>query len=172
MTPLQQEQFHQADQLLDQQHYHEAAQRFAAFATEHQRRIAARCLIDAKIRHAFQRSVGNFAAKALISSKAVKRFYGFLFGKKQEAAFLWRNQQAGCADKPDGRRGRRSARPRASPAVQGIVRETSIQNAIRGGNLCEIFKPFKPPDGSYAGCRYPPFIPTAASRARTLTSLR
>ena len=33
-------------------------------------------------------------------------------------------------------------------------------------------KPFKPPDGSYAGCRYPPFIPTAASRARTLTSLR
>lgn len=29
MTPLQQEQFHQADQLLDQQHYHEAAQRFA-----------------------------------------------------------------------------------------------------------------------------------------------
>ena len=34
MTPLQQEQFHQADQLLDQQHYHEAAQRFAAWYEE------------------------------------------------------------------------------------------------------------------------------------------
>lgn len=34
MTPLQQEQFHQADQLLDQQHYHEAAQRFAALYEE------------------------------------------------------------------------------------------------------------------------------------------
>lgn len=34
MTPLQQERFHQADQLLDQQHYHEAAQRFAALYEE------------------------------------------------------------------------------------------------------------------------------------------